>query len=213
MLYNNDAFYKRLKRLCRPIKVGDINQDTKLLIDASCILHALFGGAKGFAVRLLELHPGNVTAVKKYTQDLADAMVEYMASLDLPTNRYLWVFEGAVSKPNGHSSIKTRARNLNQGIRGLYLKQQTNVNPEVLIGRSIGRPGWWMTFMVMKALHQMEYEVYGTEYVEADTTIAQLALQQATGKCFVVGSDLDLLALTHGVQGMITPQNRITGML
>jgi hypothetical protein len=162
------------------------------------------------AVRLNELQPADEAAAVTFAEDLSAALVQYIDNLKLASRNYIWVVEGAVQKPNAPKKATNRARNLNRGFRGVYLGQQTQNDPKKLIGRGIGRPPWWITVLMSRFLAEKGFPIFGSAHIESDVVISQLANQ--FNDCVVVGSDMDLLSLSFSIRGMVTPQNRHSGI-
>lgn len=213
MLYSNPKFYKEIQKLRRNLKPGDITENTKLIIDISHHFHAIFGTDTQMGRRHVKV---DANSVGKYAVEWANKIIKYLDCLELPSMKYIFVIEdkSGVGKPNYPESEKkknNKAHLLNQGLRGAFLGLQTEINPGKLLGRAIGRPDWWLTLMIADELRKLDYPVYGRPNAEADQIIAEIAVS-IPDDYVVVGSDMDLLALTTGIRGMVSPQNRNRGI-
>jgi hypothetical protein len=102
---------------------------------------------------------------------------------------------------------------MNVSLRAKFLGLHVKDSPDALLGKAIGRAPWFITVQVTKELKRRGHKIYGRKDVEADFIIAQLALKYQDAANIVIGSDLDLLALTTNIKAMISPQNRNRGMV
>ena len=212
MLYNNSAFYNHVRELRRALRNDDLTTDTRLIVDLSDGFHSIFStGGDGLAKEYVLLNPSNQQAVASYVNKLADHVLEHYDSLNLISRRYIFVIEGPVSKVNAPSKKSTAVRNMNRGLRGVFLGLKTILPPNQCLGRAIGRPDWTITVSLADELRRRGYEVFGDREIESDHTIAQIALRDRRDYV-VIGCDMDLLALTNNIRGMVSPQNRNRGV-
>jgi hypothetical protein len=67
--------------------------------------------------------------------------------------------------------------------------------------------------LLLKEVKRRGHKIYGRKDVESDFINPQLALKYQDAENIVIGSDLELLALTTNIKAMISPQNRYRGMV